>query len=422
MKRVIAVPLCAGLALSLGTNVWAQGLPAADPAVVGIAPERLGRIGEVFRRDVEAGSIPGAVMLIARRGKLAYHEAFGMRDVAAHASMPKDAIFRLGSMTKPLTITAAMMLVEEGKLSLDDPIANYLPQFAKMQVGIEHDDPQSGEVSLEVVPARRPITIVDLMRHTSGFTYEALGSGPRVKELYREAGIHSRDQTDAEVVDKLAKLPLMHQPQTVWEYGRSMDVLGRILEIVTGEPLSDLLADRLLRPLHMNDSGFWVPTEKQNRIANIFPTGPGGRRLLVDVTKPPKFIGGGSGLVSTASDYARFLQMLLNGGTLDGVRILGRHAVELMTADQLGPDIKAQGWSYYPGPGYGYGLGFAVRRTLGVSPQIGSVGDYFVEGVYGTFAFVDPSKQLLAVLMVQSQEWRYYRPVVKVLVLQSLVN
>ena len=409
-------------ALIIPLAAHAQGLPASNPRELGLAPGRLQRIAPAIERDIAAGLIPGAVMLIARHGRVGYFDAFGMRDKARGDPMRRNAIFRLGSMTKPITIAAAMTIVEEGRLSLADPISKYLPEFAHMQVGIEEPDSAGGETKLRLVPAAREIRIEDLLRHTSGFTYEALGSGPKVKEMYRDAGIGSPDETAAEMVGKLARLPLMYQPGTVWEYGRSIDVLGRILEIVSGVRLPELLAERVLRPLRMIDTGYWVTPEKQDRIADVLPAAPEEHQLLLDVTKPPRFEGGGSGLVATAGDYARFMQMLVNGGTLGGVRILSRKSVELMTSNQLGPDIRTQGWSYYPGPGYGYGFGLAVRKTLGVSPQIGSVGDYFIEGLYGTFAFADPSEQLVAVFMIQSQEWRYYRPLIKALVLQSIVR
>jgi len=409
-------------AIVLPLAALAQGLPAAEPERVGLSAERLERIAPALRNDIAAGLIPGAVMLIARHGKLAYSEAFGMRDKAKNAPIARDAIFRLGSMTKPITIAAAMMLVEEGRLSLEDPISKYLPQFAHMQVGIEQENPATGQASLRLVPSKREIRVEDLMRHTSGFTYEALGTGPKVKEMYRDAGIGPQDDSAAAMVEKLARLPLMYQPGTVWEYGRSIDVLGSILELLSGMRLSEFLAKRVFGPLRMPDTGFWVPPENHDRIADVLPAPPEGRRLLLDVSKLPKFESGGGGLVSTAADYARFLQMLLNSGELDGVRLLGRKSVELMTTNQLGPEVNTQGWAYYPGPGYGFGLGFAARLALGVAPQIGSRGDYFVEGLYGTFAFGDPQEQLLAVFMIQSQEWRYYRPLVKALVLQSLTN
>ena len=420
--RTLACLVILGTALVSPFAAHAQGLPATGPAELGLSPPRLERIPPPIERDIAAGLIPGAVILVARHGRTAYFDAFGMRDKARGQPMHPDAIFRLGSMTKPITIAAAMTLIEQGRLSLRDPVSKYLPQLAHMQVGVEQTDTATGQTMLQLVPAVRDIRIQDLMRHTSGFTYEALGAGPKVQEMYREAGIGSRDQTVPELVDRLALLPLMHQPGTVWEYGRSIDVLGRILELITGMRLFEVLAQRILGPLHMRDTGYWVPPEKHARIADVLPAPAEERELFPDVTHPPTLEGGGGGLVSTAADYARFMQMLLNGGTLDGARILSRTSVELMTIDQLGPEVETRGWSYYPGPGYGYGLGFAVRKTLGVSPQIGSVADYFVEGLYGTFAFADPREQLLAVFMIQSQEWRYYRPLVKALVLQSVVR
>jgi len=422
MRKPGRLLLALVFAIVLPLAAFAQGLPAAEPERLGLSAERLERIAPALRNDIAAGLIPGAVMLIARHGKLAYFEAFGMRDMTGNAPMTRDAIFRLGSMTKPITIAAAMMLVEEGRLSLEDPISKYLPQFAHMQVGIERENPATGDTSLRLVPSEREIRVEDLMRHTSGLTYEALGTGPKVKEMYRDAGIGPQDDSAAAMVEKLARLPLMYQPGTVWEYGRSIDVLGSILELLSGMGLSEFLAKRVFGPLRMPDTGFWVPPEKHNRIADVLPAPAEGRRLLLDVSKLPKFESGGGGLVSTAADYARFLQMLLNGGELDGVRLLGRKSVELMTTNQLGPEVNTQGWAYYPGPGYGFGLGFAARLALGVAPQVGSRGDYFVEGLYGTFAFGDPQEQLLAVFMIQSQEWRYYRPLVKALVLQSLTN
>jgi CubicO group peptidase (beta-lactamase class C family) len=422
MRRLARRLLALGFGLAVPLPALAQGLPAAEPEHLGLSAERLGRIAPVMQRDIAAGLIPGAVMLIARHGKLAYFEPFGMRDQARNAPMQRDAIFRLGSMTKPITIAAAMTLVEQGRLSLTDPISKYLPQFGHMEVGLELEDPVTGQSSLRLVEARREIRVEDLMRHTAGFTYEALGEGPKVKEMYRDAGIGARNVTTADMVEKLARLPLMDQPGTVWEYGRSIDVLGRILELLSGMPLSEFLAKRMFGPLRMPDTGFWIPPEQQKRVADVLPAPPEERRLLLDVSKPPKFESGGGGLVSTAADYARFLQMLLNGGELDGVRLLSPKSVALMTTNRLGPEVDTQGWRYYPGPGYGFGLGFAVRLDAGVGPQIGSVGDYFVEGLYGTFAFADPQEQLLAVFMIQSQEWRYYRPLVKALVLQSLMK
>jgi CubicO group peptidase (beta-lactamase class C family) len=392
----------------------AQALEFADPASVGLSSERLGRLSRFIRNDIAEGKIPGAVMLVARHGKIAYLEALGMRN--------KDALFRLGSMTKPITIVAAMTLIEEGRFRLSTPIAQFLPQFNRMQVGIENADGHSRGGALALVPANRPILVMDLLRHTAGFTYETAGEG-RVKQLYRDARIGALDESAAERVDKLAGLPLAYQPGTVWEYGRGIDVLGRIIELISGMGLAEFLKARVLDPLHMDDTAYWVPPEKQDRIAAFGPAPPGTpERPQRDITKPSHGEGGGAGLLSTAVDYARFLQMLLNGGQLGGTRLLSRKSVELMTTDQLEPEVKAEGPTYFPGPGYGYGFGFAVRRTLGISGELGSIGDYHIEGIDNNFAFVDPKEQVVAVLMVQAFNWLYYRPMIKDLVLQSIVD
>lgn len=400
----------------------AQALEFADPVSVGLSSERLERVSRFIRDDIAASKIPGAVMLVARHGKIAYLRAFGMRDKDAGAVMGKDALFRLGSMTKPITIVAAMTLIEEGRFRLSTPIAEFLPKFAHMQVAAEKVDPNSGAVTLELTPANRPILVIDLLRHTAGFTYETPGPG-RVRQLYRDARIGALGESAAERVDKLAELPLAHQPGTVWEYGRGIDILGRIIELISGTGLAEFLKARVLDPLHMPDTAYWVPPEKQDRIAKFGPAPSGTpERQLRDITKPLHGEGGGAGLISTAMDYARFLQMLLNGGQLDGARVLSRKSVELMLTNQLEPDVKAEGPMYFPGPGYGYGFGFAVRKTLGISAELGSVGDYHIEGIDNTFAFVDPKEQVVAVLMVQALNWLYFRPMIKDLVLGSIID
>jgi CubicO group peptidase (beta-lactamase class C family) len=265
----------------------------------------------------------------------------------------------------------------------------------------------------------REMTVQDLLRHTSGLTYGIFGAG-KVKDLYKELGVDTVDQTAAELVEKLGKLPLMYQPGTVGEYGRSTDVLGRLIEVVAGMTLSDFCERRIFKPLGMNDSGFWVPAGKLNRAADGQPEPPNNQKPnMIDVTKPPKFEGGGEGLVTTAADYARFLQMLLNGGELDGVRLLGRKTVEYMTANHLEPSVKAEGAAYLPGPGHGFG----VRLTAGLSPMPGSVGDYAWGGLWGTYFWVDPKEKLFAIWMMQSTAYRaHYRPLIHSFVLQSIVD
>jgi CubicO group peptidase (beta-lactamase class C family) len=412
-----------GRPVNVASNVELVGvLAVAAPQSVGLSVERLARIAQAIRNDITDGRIPGAVMLVARHGKVAYFEALGLRDRKTGAPMPKDALFRLASMTKPITIVAALTLIEEGRLRLNTPIAQILPQFAHMQVGIEKWDAGHNRPTLSLVPADRPILVLDLMRHTSGLTYEISGEG-LVKQLYREAGIGGINESAAERVDKLAKLPLMYQPGTIWEYGRSIDVLGRIIEVVSGMGIAEFLQRRVLEPLGMKDTTYHVPPEKTERIAALEP-GPPGTPLPVlrDITQDQTPEGGGNGLVSTTSDYARLLQMLLNGGTLEGVRVLSRKAVEQITTNQLDPDTKTGGPNYYPGPGYGYGLGFAVRLREAAAGEFGSVGDYHIEGRFNSFAFVDPKEDLIAVLMVQAVRWLFYRPMIKDLVLQSIVD
>jgi CubicO group peptidase (beta-lactamase class C family) len=410
------VTLCIVAAWPFGAI--AQDLPVVAPQSVGLSLDRLARVTQRIRDDINDGKVSGAVMLVARHGKVAHFEALGALDRKTGAPMVKDAVFRLASMTKPITIVGALTLIEEGRLRLNTPIAQILPQFAHMRVGIENRNHDS----LTLVPAERPISVLDLMRHTSGLTYEISGD-TLIKKMYREAGIGNIDESAEERVNKLATLPLVYQPETVWEYGRSIDVLGRMIEVVSGTGLEEFLARRVLEPLGMKDTGFWVPPEKRDRIAALEPAPPGTPQLVLrDITRPRTAEGGGTGLVSTAGDYARFLQMLLNGGTLGGVRVLSRKTVEQMTTNQLDPSIKAEGLGYYPGPGYGYGLGFAVRLTEGLAAELGSPGDYHIEGRWNTFAFVDPKEDLVAVLMVQAVKWLDYRRTIKDVVLQSIVD
>jgi CubicO group peptidase (beta-lactamase class C family) len=384
-------------------------LPTAAPGEIGLSPGRLDRLSQVMRGEIERGRVPGAVALIARRGRVGFFESFGQRDTAGGAPMAKDAIFRIYSMTKPITTVAAMMLWEEGRFLLSDPIANYLPEFSEPTVAVEHG------ADIERVPAERAITIQDLMRHTSGLTYEFRGAGP-VHKMYMSAKVHSRAQSNADQVATLSKLPLLHQPGTRWEYGRSTDVLGRLVEVLSGVPLGVFFERRILGPLGMVDTAFHVPPHHHSRLAAAFARDPdsGTAVQLLEVRDPPKFESGGGGLVSTAGDYARFLQMLLNGGTLDGTRCLSRKTIEFMTADHLGtitgaPDLLL--------PGHGFGLGFAVRLHAGMSASPGSVGLYFWGGLAGTTFWVDPAEQLFALMLIQAPGQRdYYRALFRDLV------
>jgi len=374
-------------------------LPQAVPETVGLATAGLARLGRVLGGEIERGRVPGAVALVARRGEIAYFESFGQRDPVSGAPMARDSIFRIYSMTKPIVSVAAMMLWEEGRFLLSDPIGKFLPELGTVSVA-------AGAGASERVPAERPITIQDLLRHTSGLTYEFRGNGP-VHKLYMAARIYSRDQSNADQVTALSKLPLLHQPGTHWEYSRSTDVVGRLIEVLSGLPLGDYLQQHILGPLGMVDTAFHVPSALQTRLAEGFAKDPdtGSGVQLVNVKDQPKFESGGGGLVSTAGDYARFLQMLLNNGSFDGVRYLSRKTIELMTADHLGPITGAPDLLL---PGYGFGLGFAVRLQPGISHVPGSVGQYFWGGLAGTTFWVDPAEQLFAIMMIQAPGQRDY--------------
>jgi CubicO group peptidase (beta-lactamase class C family) len=386
-------------------------LPTASiaPEDIGLSTAGLNRLSSVLRGEIERKRVPGAVALIARRGQIGYFESFGQRDPASGAPMAKDSIFRIYSMTKPIVSVAAMMLWEEGRFLLNDPVAKYLPDLGRCKVAVI----QGGEI--EQVPAERPITIQDLLRHTSGLTYEFRGNGP-IHKMYMAARIYSRDQSNAEQVAALGKMPLLNQPGTKWEYSRSTDVVGRLIEVLSGLSLGEFLQRRLLAPLGMVDTAFHVPAQHHARLAEAFAQDPdnGGTVQLIKVRDAPKFESGGGGLVSTAADYARFLQMLLNRGRLDGVRFLSRKTIELMTADHLGPITGAPDLLL---PGYGFGLGFAVRLQPGIAHVPGSVGQYFWGGLAGTTFWVDPAEQLFAILLIQAPGQRdYYRTLFRDLV------
>lgn len=395
-------------------------LENARPEDIGLSPPRLDKLGEVFRDEIARGRAPGAVVLVSRRGKVGYFEAFGRRDPAAQDAMAgnemkRDAIFRIYSMTKPIVSAAVMMLVEEGRLLLTDPISKYLPQLTHLKVAVE----AVGVTRL--VPATSEITVQDLLRHTSGLTYEFRGTG-HVPKAYMDAKIYRLSQTNTDQVAALAQMPLVAQPGMAFNYGRSTDVLGRLIEVITDQTLGEFLRERILVPLGMHDTAFHVPSHNHHRLAEAFATDPdsGAKTTLLPVLKAPTFESGGGGMVSTAMDYARFLHMLASGGTLNDVRILGRKTVELMTADHLGtitgsPDLLL--------PGYGFGLGFAVRTSPGLAATPGSVGQYYWGGMGGTTFWVDPAEQLVVVLMMQAPMQReYYRALLRNMVYTAIVD
>ena len=414
--KYLSIRFFAALALAAAASLaTARDLPVVKPESVGMSGERLARIGTWLKAEVAAGKIPGAVVLVARDGKVAYQETIGKLDPQKGAPMTSDAIFRIYSMTKPITTVAAMILVEEGRLTLDAPVSRFIPEFAKMQVGVEKTD-AAGAKSLDLVPARRAITMQDLMRHSSGLTYGFFGNS-LVKKAYNDARIDAGgDTTNEEFAKKIATMPLHYHPGSTWDYSYSTDVLGRVVEVVAGKSLFAFMKERILEPLSMKDTSFYVPEPaRQARLAEPFTEdraigeGVGFNDPRVVKTAEP----GGQGIVSTAADYARFLQMLLGGGKLDGRRIIGPKTLEYMTSDHLGTSVVA-GPLYLPGPGYGFGLGFAVRKGAGESAAIAAAGEYNWGGAGGTAFWVDPKTRLFVVFMMQSPKQRtLYRPILR---------
>ena len=376
-------------------------LPEARPETLGLSPVRLARASDALKREVDKGTIPGVTFMVGRRGQIGWFEAIGRQGPAAAAPMAHDSIFRIYSMTKPIVSVGIMMLLEDGNFLLTDPVAKFIPEFANQKVGIETDG------TLELVPVERPITIQDLLRHTSGITYDHTGNS-LVQQLYKETRLRSRKITNAEHAALVAELPLICQPGAEWNYSRSTDILGHIIEIVTGKSLAAFLTERILAPLQMAETAFFAAEENAARLAEPFATDPwtGEKVTLFNMLERPAMESGGGGLVSTTMDYARFSQMLLNGGTLDGNRIIGRKTLELMASDHLSPHVKIKG-DLVP-PGHGFGLGFAVRRQAGIAPFLGSACQFFWSGMAGTFFWIDPQEDLFAVFMMQGPGQRQY--------------
>lgn len=420
----------AALAFTIAMPAWSQGIPkASSPEEVGFSATRLKRLGDRINEGVKNNELPGAVVLIARNGKIVMHEAFGFRDKDAKVPMTVDSIFRIASMTKPIVTVGAMMLAEEGRLSLADPVSKYIPAFAETKVSVQTKKPD-GTVELSLEPQFRRMTIHDLMRHTSGLTYGAIGSNP-VKQSYIDMKVMDANQTNAEMVEKLAKLALLYQPGTTWEYSMSTDVLGRVIEVVSGMPLDKYLEDRVIKPLRMGDTGFEVSADKKERGAHPQKEGPKNvAPAIPDVAFKANWRSGGGGMVSTAADYGRFLQMFGNGGQMEGVRLISRKTIDLMTADHLPPDIKmGEDMRAFDALepsrrlGQGFGLGFAVRNDQGRSPLHGSPNDYYWGGAFGTYFWHDPRERMYVVFMMQSMTARLpYRYLMRELVYQALVN
>ena len=423
--------LCVAVMMApLATTAYANGkdpLPRADPASVGLSAERLARIVPAFKAEIEKGRIPGVVVAVARRGKLAYFEAVGAVDPATKAAMTTEALFSLASMTKPMVSVGIMMLHEEGKLFLNDPVGMYLPQLKDMKVADVTTD-ANGKVAIGTKTAKRQPTIQDLLRHTSGLTYGARGNTPVHKLWPGGSGSAVTQFTGPELLETIGKLPLLHEPGTAWDYSLSTDVLGLVIEAISGKPLSVFLAERIWRPLGMTDTSFAVADSAKGRYARAFPNDPESGKpqsVLHAGDKPLKFDCGGACAVATAGDYIRFSQMLLNGGVLDGKRILGKKTVDYMTSNHLGPEIANNvAVTDESRQGYGFGLGFAVRMTPGIAGVSGTEGDYNWGGAYGTFFWNDPKEQLTVVFMSAGPGpiRTYYRKLVNTLVLQALVE
>jgi CubicO group peptidase (beta-lactamase class C family) len=413
-----------------------QRLETATPEQLGMSSARLERIAEALKKEVSDGKIPGAVVIVARKGKIVYSGATGFQDRAANKPMAANSIFRIYSMTKPLVSVAAMMLVEDGVLQLTDPVSKFLPAFKDMQVSVATTS-GDGKVTYSNVPAVRPIIVQDLLRHSSGLAYAEITKNEPVKTAYVEAkfsqpGVHeydSRAMTPAEQVERIAKAPLIHQPGTTWEYSMAVDILGRVVEAASGKRLSVFLDERLFKPLKMVDTSFWLSGDKMQRLAQPMAVDPasGQKISVLDVSAEPGNDSGGAGGLSTAMDYLRFGQMLLNGGELDGVRVMSRSTIKLMTSDSLGTRIATP---MQPGElllgtqGYTFGLGFMVRQGDGIAGVPGSAGEFMWAGYAGTYFWVDPKEEIVGVYMTQAPSpiRAYYRRMFKTLVYQSLVD
>jgi CubicO group peptidase (beta-lactamase class C family) len=397
----------------------AQVLPSASPEAVGMSSHRLQRLDDAMQREVADGRLPGAVVAVARRGKLVYHEAFG-RLSPGGPPMRKDAIFQIASMTKPLTTVGALMLQEEGRLLLNDPVDAYLTELAGLSVAVMSDD---GQRVVRTEPLRRRVTLADLFQHTAGIPNGFVGSTDLHLRYQPIAPAQNPRMTGEAFLAGLRALPLHFQPGAEWEYGWGIDVAGLVLERITGQSLDRLLAERLFGPLGMTDTGFVIPASKAERYA---PAPASGERAAVDATAPRAMACGGACAVSTAMDYLRFAQMLLNRGVLGDTRMLSRKSVEAMTADQLGGGVRRDRLHAYPGlnGGYGFGLGVAVRSATGVAGMMGTAGDYHWGGGVGTYFWVDPQEELAVVFMTAAPPEARLRPrqLLPALVLQAIVE
>jgi CubicO group peptidase (beta-lactamase class C family) len=410
--------------ISPTADVPALPLARATPQEAGFSAERLARVGSALDAEIARGQLPGGVVAIVRRGKLVALDAYGYRDHAAGVPMSTDCIFNIASMTKPMTAVAALMLYEEGRLQLDDPVAKYFPKIGMQGVAVMDD---AGERVLRSVAPPRAMTILDLMRHTCGMPYGSSGSTILHRRYPHGSISAAAAMTGPEFLDRLSSAPLLHDPGKVWDYGFGLDVVGLIVERLTGQKLGQFLGARLFAPLGMADTDFHVPGGKLARYAKALPNDPltGNPQSLQDLARPLLFDCGGAGAVSTASDYLRFALMLLGKGEFAGTRILGRKTVEFMLSNQLGPDVTNLIANTDPSrAGYGFGLGLALRTTPGISPMLGSVGEFNWPGMSGTNWWADPREELAVVFMSHAPgpiRW-HYRRLINALVYQAIVD
>ena len=408
-----------------GSTADKPPLPRAEPEAVGLSSARLARIIPALNAEIERGLLPGAVIAVARHGRLVFHEAVGHLGPDRRAPMPLDALFAIASMTKPVTGVAGLLLWEEGRLGLADPIERFLTQLGDRRVAVLNERALAGQGPIETVPAERSITVLDLMRHTSGLTYGGRGT-TAVHRLYPDSSNVAGATLDAAAfLERLAAAPLLFQPGTVWDYGLSIDVIGLIVEAVSGQSLGAFLEQRLFRPLGMADTGFQVPAEKVARLARPLPRDPdtGAAQSVPDRARALRFECGGGGLASTALDYLRFAQMLLDGGVLGETRILGRKTVEAMRTNRMTPDIENHIAALDPNSeGYDFGLTVAVRARAGT--LMGSLGEFYWNGAYGTLWWADPVEDLAVVFMAQvpGEQRRRFRPLINSLVYQALTD
>lgn len=414
--KSIRVFLAVALVLLVALPVWAGSLPTATPEKVGLSSERLERIGALMQEHVDAGQTAGELGMIAKDGKVAYFDTRGFQDREAGTPMEKDTIFRIYSMSKPITSVGLMMLFEEGRFLLQEPVSKYIPELGGLRVAASEEEIKAVETNgsdmsielgraqttdedgIQTVPAQRDMTIQDLLRHTAGLTYGFFGN-TKVDQAYRKASILSNPNLE-DMIEKLGEIPLLFQPGTQWHYSVAVDVQGRLIEVLSGQRFDDFLEERIFEPLGMDDTGFYVPEAKAKRLAQVYrPDGKGGLNPIPwsdssNYLNPPTFFSGGGGLVSTAEDYMRFCLMHLNGGELDGVRILGRKTVELMRTNHLGDVTMGRGAT-------GFGLGFSVALDQGRIGAQGSVGTYSWGGAAGTSFWIDPVENMVGVYMVQ---------------------